>query len=77
MMGGGNGMCVLKPPAEPGSPITGLAGRVGRWFSQPLETDAELEQLRRQGRYIERVLRVIRGRTRELDACRSRESIGA
>ena len=77
MTGGGRGLCVLKLPAEPGNPITGLAGRVGWRFSQPLETDAELEQLRRQARHIETVLRVIRGRIQELEACRPQGSIGA
>ena len=77
MTGRGRGLCVLKLPAEPGSPIAGLAGRAGWRFGQPLETSAELEHLRRQARHIETVLRGIHSRVKELEACQPQESIGA
>jgi len=77
MTGSGRGLCVLKLPAEPGNPITGLAGRVGWMFNQSLATNAELEQLRRQACHIETVLRVIRRRIEALNACRPKGPAGA
>jgi len=77
MTGDGRGLCVLRLPTDPDEPITGLAGRAGWRFSQPLETDAELGHLRRQARHIETVLRVIHSRVKELEACQPQESIGA
>lgn len=77
MTGGGRGLCVLKLPAGPGNPITGLAGRAGRRFSQPLETDAELEQLRNHAWHIEAVLTDIRRRIERLEASRPQVPDGA
>jgi len=73
MSGHGRGFCVLKAPQRPDEPVTGVAGGVN-WLPGP---DAELEQLRRQARHIEMILRTLRGRIERLKASPSGESTGA
>ena len=77
MTGSSRGLCVLKLPAEPGSPVTGLAGRMGWRFGQPRAANAELEHLHRQARHIAAVLRVIHGRIEALETDRTEGPVGA
>lgn len=76
MTGGGRGVCVLKMPAGPAEPVTGIAGRAAVPVSMRLRPQAELAALRSQARQVETVLRLIRQRIEQLQAIRTRESIG-
>lgn len=77
MTGGGRGVCVLKMPAGPAEPVTGIAGRAAVPVSMRLRPQAELAALRSQARQIEAILGLIRQRIEQLQAIRTRDPIGA
>ena len=76
MTGRGRGVCVLKMPAGPREPVTGIAGRAAVPVGMQLPPQAQLASLRRQARQVEVVLRSIRQRIEQLQAVRAREPIG-
>jgi len=76
MTGRGRGMCILKLPAEPDKPVTGLAGRAGRPIGRPPQPEAELAQLRSQERQVQAVLGAIRGRLEMLETRQPRVAAG-
>ena len=76
MTGRGRGVCVLKMPAGPAEPVTGIAGRAAVPVSMQLPPQAQLASLRSQARQVEAVLRSIRQRIEQLQAVRARKTIG-
>ena len=76
MTGRGEGLCVLKLPAESDEPIIGLAGRAGWSVHRPPDCEAELTQLRNRSRHVEVVLAGIRRRIERLEASRRQEPDG-
>ena len=76
MTGRGRGMCVLKMPAGPAEPVTGVAGQAAVPVSMQLPPQAELTSLRCPARQVEAILRSIRQRIEQLRAIRRREPIG-
>ena len=76
MTGRGRGVCVLKMPAGPAEPVTGIAGRAAVPMSMQLPPKAELTSLRSQARQVEAILCSIRQRIEQLQAVRTKEPIG-
>jgi hypothetical protein len=75
MTGRGRGVCVLKMPAGPAQPVTGIAGRAAVNMPVRMSPQAELASLRRQARDVEAALGLIRLRIEQLQAFRA-QTIG-
>ena len=71
MTGFGRGMCVLKVPAGPLEPVTGIAGRSATPVSLHAHPHAELARLREQARQLGAALRLFRTRIDQLRAARA------